>query len=259
MGGGVIDDRKVEMGVDIGISVAGKMFGDSHHVLTLHSKSIHDTQPCDTLGVGAERAGADDGILGIGVDVDDGSEIDMNSHHTALATNLLTHTPYDAVGRGRQFAEAGISGETEHILEAHAESPFAVDTNKKRNTGGGLEVACELGLAVGSAGKEANTSDAKGVHVTDELFGLATIEVERYTNNHELRNALPQGESRIDGVDPIYLGVIESEVVVDEFRSVLERANLLGLGSREMNIEYANDSQQKKAFVVFHCLRIWSI
>ena len=63
--GGVVDDREVEVGIDIGVAVARKMFGDREDTLTLHTFGIHNTQLGDALAVGAEGTGTDDGVIGV--------------------------------------------------------------------------------------------------------------------------------------------------------------------------------------------------
>ena len=160
----MVDDRQLEVAVLVGVTVTREMFGDSHNPLALLAAGVETGELSHTLRVGAERAGADDGVLWVGVDVGHGSEVDMDAHLAALAANLGTEAVDDAVGIGRNLAETRCTRERIHILETHTEAPFAVDGHEERHSGVALEAASHRNLTVGGTGEETDAADTVAVH-----------------------------------------------------------------------------------------------
>ena len=98
IGESVLDDRQLEVTVLVGVAVSGEMLGYSHHPLALLTEGEHDSELSHALRVGAEGAGADDRIVGVGVDVGHWGEVDMDAHLAALTAYLGTHTVDYTVG-----------------------------------------------------------------------------------------------------------------------------------------------------------------
>ena len=101
---GVIDDRQIEVAVDIGIAVSGEVFCDSNNAKSLHSRGIESRLACHTFFVFAEGAATDDGVERVVVDVADRSEIGVDAHFAALACNFSTEKRDEGVVAARQCA-----------------------------------------------------------------------------------------------------------------------------------------------------------
>ena len=73
------DKRQGFVRVGFGIAVTGKMLGRTHHALALHALQEQRRETCHRLRVFSERAGVDDGILGIVVHVRHRQEIPLDA------------------------------------------------------------------------------------------------------------------------------------------------------------------------------------
>ena len=87
----------------------------------------------DIVTILAKRTPADDRIIGIGIDVCDGSKIDVHTYHPALPPYHPPHFSNQTVIR--DAAEYVIVRERRYRLDAHGESPFAVETDHGRDFG----------------------------------------------------------------------------------------------------------------------------
>ncbi len=187
------------------------MLGYRHHPLTLLPKSIHDTQLADTFAVDAERAGAYHGILGIGVDVHHRSEVDMDTHHAALAANLLSHTVDNAVSIMVKLTEDCVAWETVHVLQSHSQSPFAIDAYQQRHLGVFLETLSHCSLPLGSADKKADATNLIAAHRLRKIGSLAVIHIQRHTHHHQLCDAFLKRQGVHHRVHPTALPLKEIE------------------------------------------------
>ena len=248
IGEGVVDDGQLEVTVFVGVAMAGEMLGHSHDSLALLSEGVHDGEACHTLRVGAEGAGADDGVVGVGVDVGHWGEVDMDAHLAALAPYLFTHTVDDAVSILGELTEARVAGKGVHVIEAHTEPPFAVDAHHQRHTGVALEAVCKGGLPLGGADKETDTADAIAVHQLGEGFGLLVVHIERHTHDHELCDALVESQGLHDRVDPVGLRV-----------TVCPATGTEALGHSLAEHGCKKHRHNDGAYSLFHCLNSLSM
>jgi hypothetical protein len=121
----VQDEGQVQMRVHIGIAVAGKVFGASHHAVVLHAFGVHIAFDGYIVAVFAERTGVDDGVGGVVVHIGNGGKIDVNADAAALAGHFFAEfVDEPVVLNGAQRQLPGIADGV--FFEAHAEAPFAV-------------------------------------------------------------------------------------------------------------------------------------
>ena len=90
------------MGVGRGIAVTREMFEGGGDAVVLEAFDFLGDHFGDELWVGTERAGADNGIFGVGINVGNGGEIDIK----AELFHLLTVGGADFVGFGWIFGGA---------------------------------------------------------------------------------------------------------------------------------------------------------
>lgn len=69
--------------------VAGEVLGGGGHVVLLHALHHRDAQLGHEVGVAADGAQADDGVIGAAVGVKDGREVDVELECVELATDDL--------------------------------------------------------------------------------------------------------------------------------------------------------------------------
>ena len=80
----MFDERQLVMRIGAGVAVTGKMLAARGDPFRLQRRMIAATQPGDVLGTLGERAVADDRILRIGEDVENGREVERNADGAEL-------------------------------------------------------------------------------------------------------------------------------------------------------------------------------
>ena len=114
----VSDDRCIEVAVQVCVAMSGKVFsaGDD----TFVKEALHEGEGvvADALRRGAEGAFADDGIVRIGMDVEDGGKIEIEAEVSEGSGDILcvfacfVGVLSAEVGCGREVREADIFGES---------------------------------------------------------------------------------------------------------------------------------------------------
>jgi hypothetical protein len=84
----VVDHRQTQMRVDGGVAVPGEVFGACGHSPRLHAGDEGGGVRRGPVRVGSERADADDRVVGIDVDVGDGSVVQVDSAGGEVAADL---------------------------------------------------------------------------------------------------------------------------------------------------------------------------
>ena len=79
------------MRIHIYITMTGKMFGAGHDARILHSFHICNTKSGNFVFVFSKRTVTDNRIIGIIIDINNRSIINMNTHSLALFTNCQSH------------------------------------------------------------------------------------------------------------------------------------------------------------------------
>ena len=122
----VVDDRKVEMAVGLGVAVSGKMLRHSHNPLALEATHIGDSLLRHRLSILAERAHADDGVLGVGVEVNHRGEVDMHPQLPALASDFGSHLLNEIVILVRHGTHKHLLGEGIAVFQSHPKSVLGI-------------------------------------------------------------------------------------------------------------------------------------
>ncbi len=86
----VVDFGEGFVGVDVGVAVAGEVFGHGLYASVFKAEGVGHAEFSDPPRVFAERACADDGVGGVGVYVEVGGEINLNACETALAGHFAS-------------------------------------------------------------------------------------------------------------------------------------------------------------------------
>ncbi|MPM29529.1 hypothetical protein SDC9_76069 [bioreactor metagenome] len=126
------------------VAVAGKVFGNRHHTVFFHPPAKGDTLLSHIVGKLAKGARSYDRIQGIAVHIDGWGEVDVDTHFTALPSDLSSvrlHGLFIVNGANNQ-----VSWKTRCVRQAHRQAPFAVQCYKKRRFGNALDVIGHLGL-----------------------------------------------------------------------------------------------------------------
>ena len=107
------------------------MLAHSHHAAILQTAAKGDGMPCHQLGALTEGAVADDGIQRVIVHIENRSEVHLDTHAAALACDLTSVLIEQHVVVHRAQDEVAL--EVGHLLEPHAQSPLAVDSDHQRD------------------------------------------------------------------------------------------------------------------------------
>ena len=86
-----LDDGKREVRVHRGVAVPGEVLRAGGHPRALKAAYERSDMPGHELGVGAERANSDHGVLRIGVDVGNGREIEIDARSSKLRAERRRH------------------------------------------------------------------------------------------------------------------------------------------------------------------------
>ena len=118
------DGREGGMGVAVAVSVAGKVLGRGQNPLILQTVGIGLSESTDPLDRFPEASASNDGIDGVGVDVDNRCKIDMDARGTQTAAHDLSK-PTHQLG-----IPCGTQGhgpwERPCAVQAHAQAPFCI-------------------------------------------------------------------------------------------------------------------------------------
>ena len=157
----VVDDRQVEVAVDVGVSVSREVLADGNGACTLHTAGIESRLAGDTFLVLAERAASDDRVERVVVDVAHRGEVDMDAHLAALSSHLLTKAFDKGVVSSRESAHKHLSWKGIAVGKPHTESPFGVDGDEQRDVREVLVALGAFNLFGGSAFEKADASHAE--------------------------------------------------------------------------------------------------
>ena len=118
------------MRIGLGVAMTWEMFPDGQYASIFQTACITRCSEADKFGVIAERTCSNDGVLGIGVDVEYRGEVDLNAEFAALATHFETiHITKRVAHVFVDLAECAVAGVLDGIAQTHGQTPFSVDTD----------------------------------------------------------------------------------------------------------------------------------
>ena len=183
------DARQGEVGVEVGVAVAREMLRAGHDPGCAQALGPGESAFAHRHGVGAEGAVADDGVVGVAVDVHNGGEVHVHAEgpqfvpgHTTGLSNQV-HVLDGAEGHGLRKANA--------VGQPHPGSPFCIHGGQEADAACGAGEAVEVVKVPGRVGlvplhgnhtAHAEVHNQRG-HIRG-AFGLPRLGVER--NHHEL-------------------------------------------------------------------------
>ena len=153
------------MGVGGSVAVTGKMLDTSHHAGLVHPIQLGADHLADQRGIIAERAGANDHIVGVGIGVGIRRKVEVESQRSQISANRFAH----------RFGVGGIAGVTNRphaVVSRHIkitgvgdprnQSTFFVHRYKQRDAAGSLHIGDKGGKLAGRGNvfaKQRNTAD----------------------------------------------------------------------------------------------------
>jgi hypothetical protein len=182
----LLDRRQREMGIEVGVAVPGKVLGRRHHAAALKPLDHGDAQSSHPLGVVAERAVADDGIVRVRVDVHDRREIALDPRRRAFRGQGRAHASREVFGPD---APERAHGWPDRPGRAHARhpAPFLVHRDEQRGVVAGvarrlLELAVEPRDLFRIRDVPREQDDVADPELTDQLLdvggGLEAVEAD---------------------------------------------------------------------------------
>ena len=124
---GVRKLRQSGVRIGLGVAMTGEMLADSQNASVLQTTCVTRCREADKLWVVAECACADDGILGVGVDIEHGSKVHLDAQLAALATHFVAiHVAQRVAHVGIDLAERPVPRVLDGIAQSHGQSPFDV-------------------------------------------------------------------------------------------------------------------------------------
>ena len=233
-------DRELDVRVGAGVTVTWKVLRRGEHAALSRALDVRRPQPRHRLRVLAEGTGVDDGVLGIRVDVENRGEVQVH----AESARLHRRDAPVFVGEGRiadgpeghRGREAGATalgeqgGKRVGVVDAHPRAAvLEVRGDQQRNAGGILEPVQERSVGVGQADRDDDPSDPVLRHPS--LQRAEACVARRGVpagdpGNHELRNALAQGERGERLIHPCTRPAVEF-IVIEGRRRSLRSAGVL--------------------------------
>mgnify|MGYP004538343937 CR=1 FL=1 len=127
-----IDERKFDVGVGRGVAVPGKVLADGDYAVFFVDVRNDFREPCDIVGVAREGAFADDGVSGVGIHVEYGSEVHVYAERRKFGTQLfrLVSDEIFAFFGGKLCAEVFFA--VVEVFGAFDATAFLVDTQQRR-------------------------------------------------------------------------------------------------------------------------------
>ena len=152
----LVDHREVDVRVQVGVPVTRKVLETPHHTHRVQTLEECDGVSRDRVRISRERAVADDGVVGVRVDIGAWRPVEVEAHRPKLGSDgrrgltsqrRVVDVPQDAHGRPRCLTH------TEHA------TTFLIDTQQRRRVvrhqAGELSVELQhLGRFFDVAGKE---------------------------------------------------------------------------------------------------------
>ena len=203
-----IHNGKSHMGIGLGVPMPGEVFCGSEDASLSGSGDVCGPQPSDGLGVLPERAGVDNGVEGVGVDVQDRGEVQMDPNGPCFQGGDAAILPGEAFimdgAKGHGGGEGGPSalgeegGEGIAVVDAHSGAPvFEVGGHQKGHLGPGLEGVQLRPVGVGQPDGDGDPTHPGLLHITVVLLELRPRGGgvgPGHPGNDELADGLPQGE-----------------------------------------------------------------
>ena len=149
------------MRVALGVAVAGEVFEGGNDATVLHPVHVEGGLAAHLVAVLAEGAAVNHGVAAIVVDVDTGSEVEVDADGLALFGHLKPHLVDQGVVLLGKGAEGHLAREGHAAVEAHGRPPFAVDGHEEGYVAHGLQPFGEHSFRSGIAFEKA---DAAGLH-----------------------------------------------------------------------------------------------
>ena len=144
------------MRIGTGVPVSGKVLGDGDDTRRGQAASIGCCLSTNAAGRFAEGAGADDGVVGVGVDVSNGREVDVDAQEAAFVTDDLADTVGEVlVASGTEDEVGGVLGDAGY---SSPNAVFGVYADEQRDVGGLLVAVSEQCLTGGCALEEDEAS-----------------------------------------------------------------------------------------------------
>ena len=199
---GRADDGQRQVGVRAGVAVAGEVLGRGEHPVVLEAPHLGRHEPAHVGRILAERAGIDDRVGGIVVDVGHRREGQVHADGAALERGDAADVVGGAVAPGR--AHAHIGGKQRPAVEPEAGPALEVRGDEQRERRALLQPV-ELGRDVER--RADGHDDAADVQRIDPRFGAREAVVvvggvgPRNPRHHQLGDPVADVETGQHGLD----------------------------------------------------------
>ena len=166
------------------VTMTGEVLADSQHTTSLQPTTIGQHTVGHLLSSFAKRALVDDGIQGIGIDIGHRSKVNVYTQEAHLSGHLLSIVLNKL--KILDTAQGGITGEVGHALQAHGETPLAIEGNHQRHFGRFLCHSGELSLSLGCPVGEEQSANLIFLHQLLHLSFGFTIHTGRQSRDNQL-------------------------------------------------------------------------
>ena len=211
---GLVHDGQAIVGIGSGIAVAGEVLGGADNVVLSQTGDDGRSQLADHGGIITEGTQADNGVVGVVVHVDDGSQVGVDAQNAQLGADDLTGVV------GVDGAAVGVSGTQGHVAGQGGAGAQAVDgaallvsRDQQGNAavlgGGRLHGGGQVVGLLGLLDVVSKEDDGTEVIILDDLTDLVVHDGEvlgspvAEVDHHHLSDLIPQGHAVDQIGDPV--------------------------------------------------------
>ena len=180
-----VDERQRFVRVRLRVAVSGEVLCHRHDAVVFEAARVGYCFAAHVFRVFAERAGADNRVAGIAVDVEHGGEVDVNAHLSAFGSHF--RTVFVEKTFVADSAESHVPRKLRGVFYSHRKPPFAIDTHQHGHLRDFVGVVAQRSIVVGISRAEVDAAD---VVTVDEHFDFFFCFGELFGVNG-LRNELP--------------------------------------------------------------------
>ena len=181
------------------------MLHGGNHPSALHAQGVCGGLLPHVARVFAETTHPNDRIVGVGVDIGIRGEVSLDAHPETLVSHLLAHLINQfIVGDGTQGHLVRIG---HHLIDAHGNAPFTIDTDHQRRLSHGLPCVGLLHLSHCVGFEKAYATDIVSFNVLAHLL-IKRLAGVVGTHADKLTNTLFKGKAVVNRVDPAGFGIL---------------------------------------------------